>query len=49
MVKKILHKIQAISLVIALVLLWIPWWLTHNQFMMIASAIILLNAIAEWF
>ena len=52
MVKKLLHKVQAISLLIAISLLWIPLTvagISHRMAMLIATIIILINAIAEWF
>lgn len=52
MVKKLLDKIQAIILLIAIGLLWIPltsFGLSHKIAMIIASVLILLNAIGEWF
>jgi|SaaInlLV_10m_DNA_2_1039722.scaffolds.fasta_scaffold198441_1 hypothetical protein len=45
---KMLHKAQAISLLIAGVILWIPLGISHMANMGIATAIILINAIIEW-
>jgi len=47
MVKKLFHKAQAISLLVAGVLFWIPS--ESSTLKIIASVIISLNILAEWF
>ncbi len=45
---KYLHKIQAISLIIAIALLWIPLGIEHIWNMTITSLILAINAIIEY-
>lgn len=41
------HKWQGISLIIAALLLWLPWF-PHFNLMTLATIIILINAIMEF-